>query len=453
VISDLSVQHDVRVTLDDDGFIRHAVVANAIADESVADWFGQRWVETIDGFNPTRFSELVGLARRHGVSPVFQVTQRFPSGLAVPIEYLAIPSHAGGMIAVGRDVRAVTQLQSRLAAVQQSMEHGYWKLRDIENRYRVLFESSSEAIAVVDTGELRIVEANLAAASAFGIAAWRMQRRGGYPLLDLIAPGDMGKVEAALQRAQERGKAPRIVVHLKHRNVAWLLRASALDVERGEHLLLNLLPATDLQQPGRQADCDQDPTAELVRRSPDGVVVIDCRGEIVSANPAFLALVEERMSARVLGTPLSDWLRPPGGDAQLLLDSLQLQQVVPLFPTTVYGSLGHRAAAEIAAARIGESESAFCGVYVRDVSRRWSAAEKSVRFGRLLDSLNDQLGHASLKKLVGTTVGLVERHFIEAALTATGGNRTAAAKLLELSRQSLYVKLARYGIAENDLDG
>jgi DNA-binding NtrC family response regulator len=47
---------------------------------------------------------------------------------------------------------------------------------------------------------------------------------------------------------------------------------------------------------------------------------------------------------------------------------------------------------------------------------------------------------------VRDTVGAVERHYIEAALELTGGNRTAAAELLGLSRQSLYSKLDRYGL-------
>jgi DNA-binding NtrC family response regulator len=40
----------------------------------------------------------------------------------------------------------------------------------------------------------------------------------------------------------------------------------------------------------------------------------------------------------------------------------------------------------------------------------------------------------------------VERHYIEAALKLTEGNRTAAAEMLGISRQSLYMKLDRYGI-------
>jgi transcriptional regulator PpsR len=197
----------------------------------------------------------------------------------------------------------------------------------------------------------------------------------------------------------------------------------------------------------------RDLAAQIVDASPDGIVVIDARGEILSANHAFLVLVQEDVRSKVLGTSLSRWLQPPGGDAGLLLDSLQIQRDLNLYPSTIRGSHGRDTAVEVAASRIGESDAALCGVYVRDVSRRTESTDNSAHFGQLLDSLSDQVGQAPLKWLVGAAVGLVERHFIEAALAATEGNRTAAAKLLELSRQSLYVKLARYGMSDDDLDG
>jgi DNA-binding NtrC family response regulator len=72
--------------------------------------------------------------------------------------------------------------------------------------------------------------------------------------------------------------------------------------------------------------------------------------------------------------------------------------------------------------------------------------DKQIQLLRSLQLLTDRLGEASLKVLVSETVSVLERHYIEAALVNTDGNRSAAAKMLGLSRQSLYVKLARYGI-------
>ena len=51
-----------------------------------------------------------------------------------------------------------------------------------------------------------------------------------------------------------------------------------------------------------------------------------------------------------------------------------------------------------------------------------------------------------LPTLVCDTSAIIERHCIETALQLANGRRTAAAELLGLSRQSLYMKLSRYGM-------
>jgi DNA-binding NtrC family response regulator len=53
-----------------------------------------------------------------------------------------------------------------------------------------------------------------------------------------------------------------------------------------------------------------------------------------------------------------------------------------------------------------------------------------------------------LKDLVRETTDVIERLCIEAALNLTANNRASAAEMLGVSRQSLYVKLRRLGIAD-----
>jgi DNA-binding NtrC family response regulator len=74
------------------------------------------------------------------------------------------------------------------------------------------------------------------------------------------------------------------------------------------------------------------------------------------------------------------------------------------------------------------------------------APEGAQELSRAVEHLTELVGRVSLRKLVQDTVALVERHFVEAALELTGENRTAAAELLGLSRQSLYTKLHRYDL-------
>jgi DNA-binding protein Fis len=53
-----------------------------------------------------------------------------------------------------------------------------------------------------------------------------------------------------------------------------------------------------------------------------------------------------------------------------------------------------------------------------------------------------------MKDIVSETTDLIEHLCIETALQMTQDNRALAAQLLGLSRQSLYVKLRRYGLGD-----
>jgi DNA-binding NtrC family response regulator len=62
--------------------------------------------------------------------------------------------------------------------------------------------------------------------------------------------------------------------------------------------------------------------------------------------------------------------------------------------------------------------------------------------------LTELVGRVPLKELVRESTDMIERLCIEAALELTGDNRASAAEILGLSRQSLYAKLHRHGIAD-----
>ena len=67
---------------------------------------------------------------------------------------------------------------------------------------------------------------------------------------------------------------------------------------------------------------------------------------------------------------------------------------------------------------------------------------------RSVEQRNDPVGRVTLKELVSDATELVEKLCIEAALQLTQDNRASAAEVLGVSRQSLYVKLRRYGLTD-----
>jgi DNA-binding NtrC family response regulator len=68
---------------------------------------------------------------------------------------------------------------------------------------------------------------------------------------------------------------------------------------------------------------------------------------------------------------------------------------------------------------------------------------------RSVDQFTELVGRVSLKELVRETTDIIERLCIEAALEMTQDNRATAAELLGLSRQSLYLKMRRFGIMDD----
>jgi len=60
------------------------------------------------------------------------------------------------------------------------------------------------------------------------------------------------------------------------------------------------------------------------------------------------------------------------------------------------------------------------------------------------------VGSSTLKDIVSETTDVVEKMCIQTAVDLTRNNRVAAAEMLGLSRQSLYVKLRKFGLLSKD---
>jgi transcriptional regulator PpsR len=339
-------------------------------------------------------------------------------------------------MAVGKSLQAVQELQSRLVAAQQAREQDYWKLREIEMRSRLLFDASSEAVLVVAAGDLRVIEANPAAIRELGMAP-------GWDFAQEVAPRDRNAFRELLARAREHGRTPGVLMHIGAAATPWLLRVSLMAREPEPVLLIQLAPA--MPEPGRGLPRALPPrTDELLEGLPDGFVVADADGRVRRANRAFLDLVQCATEAAVLGEPLGRWLATPGRDAAVLMRTFDQHGEVRLFKTTLTGLLGTETEVEVSGTASTAGGPPAIGLLLRDIGRR-PQDELGDLQAAMAHVLRD-MGRLPLPVLVRNTAALVERARIEQALRRAGGNRTAAADALGLSRQSLYAKLERYGL-------
>jgi transcriptional regulator PpsR len=446
-------QPDVTLLLDMDGVIREATVSGAISKEGVDGWLGRPWNDTVSDLGGDKVRRMLDDAKARGVSAFRQVTQRFPSGLELPVEYTTLMlGGRAGLIAIGKNLQAVAELQSRLIAAQQAMERDHWKRREIETRYRLLFEASNEAFLLIRASNLRIVEANPAAIQALGLPSQDPDSLNGREFLNELGPQERDACQSMLQRVREQGKAPGLLVHVGLDRKPWMVRASLIASETGQAFLLQLAPVGTASHPDRRRK-DSVSIEDVLEHAPDGFVLVDEEGVVRRANRAFLELVELGAMGSVVGESLSRWLWQPGADLSVLLATYHRHRVVRLFSTTLHGELGTETEVEISVAGAADAESRNIGMVIRDVGRRLQSSPDDGRLLSALGPVAEQIGRAPLRKLVDDTVGVIERYHIKSAIETAGGNRTAAAEILGLSRQSLYAKLRRYGLEQRSSAG
>ena len=439
-------QPDIKLVLDENGVIREASVSRSVPADDVQSWVGRHWTDTVADVGRDKVASLLSDAREGGVSGFRQINQRLPAGLEIPVEYTAVwlGGPLASTVAIGRNLQTVAELQSRLINTQQALERDYWKLREIETRYRQLFDASNEAVVLVRADNLRMVEANPAALRALGLVSRRRDVVANRELLASVDDAQRDGLRAMLERAREQGKAPGVMIRLGPRLEPWIARTSHLRSEHGAVFLLQLSPVAHEDESAAVAD--RLSTEPLLARAPDAFVVIDRGGNICSANPAFAELVQAGSDGAVVGQPLERWFARPGTDLRVLLASVCEHGAVRVFPSVVRGELGGDIAVEISAFGDRESDPEQIGLLMRDVSSARAMAGAASGLDGALTPLVERIGSAPMRRLVKETIEVMETHFIRRALERTDGNRTAAAELLGLSRQSLYAKLGRYGI-------
>ena len=148
------------------------------------------------------------------------------------------------------------------------------------------------------------------------------------------------------------------------------------------------------------------------------------------------------------GELLDRWLGRAGVDFSVALANLRQNGSIKLFSTGLRGEYGAMAEVEVSAVSLADNEDRpGFGFAIRNVEKRLSAAASSPReLPRSVAQLTELIGRVPLRDLVREATDVIEKLSIEAALELTGDNRASAAEMLGLSRQSLYVKLRRFGL-------
>jgi transcriptional regulator PpsR len=272
-------------------------------------------------------------------------------------------------------------------------------------------------------------------------------------MADAFTPETARGVELLLAGVRASGRADDVRARLREDAREVVVTASLFRDEGGVACLVRIA------QPAGEPASGELPKLKakllkLMESAPDGFVVTGADARIITANATFLELVQLPTEEQARGEPLSRWLGRSGVDLDILIANLRQHGSVRLFASLVRGELGEPADVEISAVTVMNGGMPCFGFSIRDVGRRLQREPRIEKaLPRSLENLTELIGRVALKDLVREATDVIERLCIEAALNVTGDNRASAAEMLGLSRQSLYVKLRRYGLGDPEAAG
>jgi transcriptional regulator PpsR len=465
----LDAAGDISLVLDGDGQVLEVRAQDPALQKTVRRaWQGKAWTDIVTVESRDKVAALLRDALDSGVSAPRQVNHARQGGPDLPVLYTAARVAGGGrsrsadrVVAVGRDLRDTMALQRRLVEAQQTMERDYWRFREAETRYRNLFQASGEAVLIADGTHLRILEANPAAQALVAGARAKTAKLVGSALPSLFAPEAAEPLAAALAAARSVGKHERLAATLALSGQAVAVAVTSFRQDQASFLLVRLAPqgsearrargngkaAPDaLTAGGFGADSIE---AAFVRSAADALAFTDGSGRVISVNRAFARLAQLSSEDQARGEPLDRWLGRTGVELPVLLANLREGGSAGLFVTELRGALGVVTEVEIAASALDGGGSAVFAFSLRDIGRRLAPSEQALpKVPTSVKQLTELVGRVPLKQIVAETSDLIERLSIETALQMTRDNRALAAQLLGLSRQSLYVKLRRFGLGD-----
>jgi transcriptional regulator PpsR len=446
----LGVVSDVSLVISSKGMIEDVSTGqDTMATLGCQSWLGKRWIDTVTSESKKKIEDLLAVQADSQSLLWRHVNHPIPSGGEAAIQYITVALKGHKFLAIGRNLERLAELQRRLVETQQSMERDFLRLRHIEARYRVLFESSPEAVLMLDAHSNRLIEANAGAQLLFKDAGKRLV---GRDFRDCLEPSSQGEVQSLLRTALATGRVEMCSAHLSGAPLPMTLSATVFRQEGGAQFLVRL---TQRELPAA-SHIPNDASvilSELMEHFPDGWLLTDASGTVKSVNEEGMALLGLTASSQVLGQSLERWLVRGAVDWGVINNSLKQQKPLRNFATEVRTLSGMTLPVEISGVYLAKPEPLFV-MFVRDLNRRSpSAIPASQSLPNPFAELSQFVGRRPIKDIVGDTVDTIERMCIESALELTHNNRASAAEMLGLSRQSLYVKLRKFGIlSENDMD-
>ncbi len=437
-----AIASDVAMVIDQEGIIRNIAMGAAGSHPVQEHWIGQRWADTVTPATRKKIELLLTEANVGGVSKRREVNHPSGGGDDIPMTYAAIRlGEDGPVLVAGRDLRAISAIQQRFIESQQEMERNYWVQRQTEAHYRLLFQVATDAVVVVDALSMRVVDANPAASQMFAAASSDII---GHIVSAHVDARSRVNLDEMLSTARATGRPAEMKIRLKANAAPVVIAATPF---RGERDMLLLLRISVLEETALVASHTPSPTPGA---TPDAVVITDGSGRVAMSNPAFLELIGASHESQVKGQLLARWVA--GFDQQLdgVLDLINRHGIATRRTRILAEQDKPAPEVELSAALLTGGEQLHIGITLRRHASTPTSSSGAHDFSDKVRALAAEFGHMSLDQLLVRVAEIAEQQFVQQALEESGGDQSAAARLLRVTTARIRKQSGRAADAARD---
>ncbi|SDY39751.1 transcriptional regulator PpsR [Jannaschia faecimaris] len=440
ITAETSIADVIFVLSSDDHIVQIRANGSKPLPES-DDWVGKRIYDIL-----SRSSQAQFIRARKSLDE--GVSSRARTQISLPLDdrsdlvlSVVLRSREDGYQIVGLDQSPLADAVARADRLQSALEAAHEEDHMTKGLNRILLTHLESAIVLVDAHTGRILDLSKPAVALLGLPS---DTHGAFSTGMAFTQCFEGRRRSefidSLCSAASSNRT--VTAELRGSNGTVVLRPQ---LSRASDPVILVCRLTHLSDAGT-SDGPQGFTA-LSQASPDSMICLDDQGHITRMNPAFLRMVGAASESVVADRSITGFLLRGTIDLKAMTD----QNRPRTFSTQVVGLTGQRLPVEITVSDLPDGGH---GLILRDVSLanviRDTAETQGTAEQPLLASADAarQVGRVPLRDIVASMTDTIERDCVEAAINLTQNNRVAAAEMLGLSRQSLYVKLRKFGLLD-----
>ncbi len=438
---------DTVLVMDENGIIENVLNTQTPGFAHLKSLIGKSWVESSTVESRKKIEMLLAAKDDENHQKWRQINISSPDSPDLPLMVMVLHcTQDNKILGIGRDLRSLANLQQRLIEAQQAIETDYLRLRFAEARYRQLFDLSTTSHVIIDGSTYKILEANSVAQD---LMADKGRRMIGRSLAEFIDMNDFNELQEVLNSSRNINVSKKISVKLVKNSVPAEISVNFLREENQTIFLINIILNSQITDHS-SVDDNSLRLMNAVQHSSDAFVITDTRGKILTSNQTFLEMTKVEKMSEIANEPIDNWLGRSSIDLQVILNNLKDKSSIKHYITSIIPN-GNSSGVEVelSAVKVINEKESYIGFSIRSIGQRISQRNQTNHdLKQTATKLTELVGRVPLRDIVSETTDMIEKMCIMSALELTMNNRVSASEMLGLSRQSLYIKMRRFGITE-----